>query len=112
MSYDTIASLQRMQQLKQAQAAAGKRLVLKRVYESDKISALIIVLCIIAIPATMCISLLVGLVIYYIREFKRTTYVVKNVATGEKFKVNKQDFRQYKKEFKAKEKEVKKISEL
>ncbi|HHK5536321.1 hypothetical protein P5775_06645 [Bacillus cereus] len=94
-----------MQQLEQAQAATGKRLVLKRIYESDKNSALIIVLCIIAIPATMCISLLVGLFIYYIREFKRTTYVVKNVATGEKFKVNKQDFRQYKKE-------VKKISEL
>ncbi|WP_420974234.1 hypothetical protein [Bacillus thuringiensis] len=112
MSYDTIATLQRMQQLEQAQAATGKRLVLKRTYESDKISALIIVLCIIAIPATMCISLLVGLIIYYIREFKRTTYVVKNVATGEKFRVNKQDFRQYKKEFKAKEKEVKKISEL
>ncbi|EKS8366147.1 MULTISPECIES: hypothetical protein [Bacillus] len=112
MSYDTIASLQRMQQLEQAQAATGKRLVLKRVYESDKISAFIIVLCIIAIPATMCISLLVGLVIYYIREFKRTTYVVKHDATGEKFRVNKQDFRQYKKEFKAKEKEVKKISEL
>ncbi|CCW07435.1 hypothetical protein PDJ95_24410 [Bacillus cereus] len=106
MSYDTIASLQRMQPLEQAPAATGKCLVLKRVYESDKISALIIVLCIIAIPATMCISLLVGLVIYYIREFKRTTYVVKNVATGEKFRVNKQDFRQHKKEFKAKEKAV------
>ncbi|PGT65723.1 hypothetical protein COD86_25520 [Bacillus cereus] len=112
MSYDTIASLQRMQQLEQAQATSGKRLVLKRVYESDKTSALIIVLCIIAIPATMCISLLVGLVIYYLREFKRTTYVVKNIATGEKFRVNKQDFKQYKKEFKAREKEVRKISEL
>ncbi|PEA53668.1 hypothetical protein CON64_17655 [Bacillus pseudomycoides] len=31
MSYDTVASLQRMQQLEQAQAAAGKRLILKRV---------------------------------------------------------------------------------
>ncbi|EAO53364.1 hypothetical protein bthur0014_57450 [Bacillus thuringiensis IBL 4222] len=49
-----------MQQLQQAQAASGKRIVLKRVYKSDKISALIIVLCILAIPATMCISLLVG----------------------------------------------------
>ena len=56
MSYDTVASLQRMQQLQQAQAASGKRIVLKRVYKSDKISALIIVLCILAIPATMCIS--------------------------------------------------------
>ena len=55
MSYDTIASLQRMQQLEQAQASSGKRLVLKRVYESDKISALILVLCLIAIPFTLCI---------------------------------------------------------
>lgn len=31
MSYDTVASLQRMEQIQQAQAAAGKRLVLKRV---------------------------------------------------------------------------------
>lgn len=112
MSYDTVASLQRMQQLQQAQAASGKRIVLKRVYESDKISALIIVLCILAIPATMCISLLVGLVIYYIREVKRTTYLVKNVATGEKFRVDKQNFKQYKRNFKKKEKQVRRISDL
>jgi len=112
MSYDTVASLQRMQQLQQAQAASGKRIVLKRVYESDKISALIIIICILAIPATMCISLLVGLVIYYIREFKRTTYLVKNVATGEKFRVDKQDFKQYKRDFKKKEKQVRRISDL
>ncbi|UFI00556.1 hypothetical protein [Bacillus toyonensis] len=31
MSYNTIASLQRMQQLQQAEAAAGNRLILKRV---------------------------------------------------------------------------------
>ncbi|WP_144499777.1 hypothetical protein [Bacillus sp. FDAARGOS_235] len=30
MSYNTIASLQRMQQLQQAEAAAGNRLILKR----------------------------------------------------------------------------------
>ncbi|ONG59690.1 hypothetical protein [Bacillus thuringiensis] len=112
MSYDTIASLQRMQQLEQAQAANGKRIVLKRVYESDKISALILVLCLIAIPFTLCISLLVGLIIYYIREFKRTTYLVKNVATGEKFRVDKQDFKQYKRNFKKKEKQVRRISDL
>ncbi|WP_170857907.1 hypothetical protein [Bacillus thuringiensis] len=37
MSYDTIASLQRMQQLEQAQAAAGKRLVLQRDHKTDNI---------------------------------------------------------------------------
>ncbi len=41
MSYNTIASLQRMQQLEQAQAATGKRLVLKRV-DSNLDRALII----------------------------------------------------------------------
>ncbi|PEN03760.1 hypothetical protein CN630_33885, partial [Bacillus wiedmannii] len=42
MSYDTIASLQRMEQLEQAQAAAGKRLILKPIYSSVD-AALIIV---------------------------------------------------------------------
>lgn len=51
MSYDTVASLQRMQQLQQAQAASGKRIVLKRVYKSDKISALIIVLLYFSYPS-------------------------------------------------------------
>ncbi|MGQ7190733.1 hypothetical protein ACUODJ_54210 [Escherichia sp. HC-CC] len=32
MSYDTIASLQRMQQLQQSEAAAGKRIVLQRMF--------------------------------------------------------------------------------
>ncbi|EJR58930.1 hypothetical protein IIO_04052 [Bacillus cereus VD115] len=31
MSYDSIASIQRMQQLQQSEAAAGKRIVLQRV---------------------------------------------------------------------------------
>ncbi|OQD34190.1 hypothetical protein B1K97_01512 [Bacillus toyonensis] len=34
MSYDTVASLQRMQQIEQAQATTGKRLVLKPIYSS------------------------------------------------------------------------------
>ncbi|BCA33691.1 hypothetical protein BwiPL1_20730 [Bacillus wiedmannii] len=49
MSYDTIASLQRMQQLEQTQAAAGKRLVLKSIYSSVDV-ALIIVSIILFIP--------------------------------------------------------------
>lgn len=53
------------------------------------------------------------LVLYgLIKERNRKTYLVKNVATGERFHVDKEDFKQYEKEFKAKEKEVKKISDL
>lgn len=40
------------------------------------------------------------------------TYLVKNVATGEQFYVEKPDFKQYKKDFKKKEKQVRKISDL
>lgn len=40
------------------------------------------------------------------------TRLVKNVATGEKFYVEKQDFKQYKRNFKNKEKQVRRISDL
>ncbi|MED2438571.1 hypothetical protein P4W20_16920 [Bacillus thuringiensis] len=109
MSYDTIASLQRMQQLEQAQAAAGKRLVLQRVHTTDNLLA---VLAIILVIPTFSLSLILGVIIYYIREFTCKTYLVKNVATGEKFHVDKQDFKQYKKNFKKKEKQVRRISDL
>ncbi|MEI2308996.1 hypothetical protein CN327_03945 [Bacillus cereus] len=61
---------------------------------------------------TLGISLLLFLVYFLLREFAFKTYLVKNVATGETFRVDKQDFKQYKREFKAKEKEVRKISDL
>nr|WP_249710708.1 hypothetical protein [Bacillus cereus] len=37
MSFDTIASLQRMQQLQQSEAAAGNKLILKRVDSTTEI---------------------------------------------------------------------------
>lgn len=107
MSYDSIASIQRMQQLQQSEAAAGKRIVLQRMLTGLDI-VLFITALILAIP-TFSISCILFL-IYFLSITK--TYLVKNVATGEKFRVNKQDFKQYKKEFKAKEKEVRKISDL
>ncbi|MBK5428576.1 Uncharacterized protein BWINRA5_04188 [Bacillus mycoides] len=107
MSYDTVASLQRMQQFQQSEAVAGKRIVLQRMFTGLDITLFIIAL-ILGIP-TFSISC----ILFFIYYFSITkTYLVKNVATGEKFKVDKQDFKQYKKEFKAKEKEVRKISDL
>ncbi|MGE6344074.1 hypothetical protein ACQKIY_05830 [Bacillus mycoides] len=107
MSYDSIASIQRMQQLQQSEAAAGKKIVLQRILTGLDILLFIAAL-ILAIP-TFSISCILFL-IYFFSITK--TYLVKNVATGEKFKVDKQDFKQYKKEVKAKEKEVRKISDL
>ncbi|MRC30758.1 hypothetical protein GH884_21260 [Bacillus thuringiensis] len=110
MSYDTIASLQRMQQLEQAQAATGKRLVLKRV-DSTTDKVLMALGLILAIP-TLGISLfLIGLYAF-ITIFTRKTYLVKNIATGEQFHVDKQEFKEYKKNLKNKEKQVRRISDL
>ncbi|AJA22105.1 TPA: hypothetical protein ACR3Z0_006278 [Bacillus thuringiensis] len=110
MSYDTVASLQRMQQLEQAQAATGKRLILKRINPTLDIW-LIVIGFILFIP-TLGWSLILYALFFGIREFFSKTYLVKNVATGEKFRVDKQDFKQYKKSFKKKEKQVRRISDL
>lgn len=107
MSYDSIASIQRMQQLQQSEAAAGKRIVLQRI--PTALDAILFITAIILAIPTLVISYIL-FIIYYSYIVK--TYVVKNVATGEKFRVAKQDFKQYKKDFKAKEKEVRKISDL
>ncbi|MGF9993248.1 hypothetical protein ABEY04_31635 [Bacillus mycoides] len=110
MSYDTIASLQRMQQLEQSQAATGKRLVLKRV-DSTLDRALIIIGILLIIPTLGFSIALVG-IYALIKMFVTKTYLVKNVATGEKFHVDKEDYKQYKKHFKKNEKQVRKISDL
>ncbi|MDZ5606346.1 hypothetical protein U2I54_04305 [Bacillus pseudomycoides] len=110
MSYDTVASLQRMQQLEQAQAAAGKRLVLKPIYST--LDTWLIVIAVILFIPTFTFSLVAFLVYYYTKFFFIKTRLVKNVATGEKFYVDKQEFKQYKKDFKKKEKQVRKISDL
>ncbi|MEM5644745.1 hypothetical protein AAHH72_05630 [Bacillus cereus] len=84
MSYDSIASLQRMQQLQQSEAAVGKKIVLQRIPTGLDI-ILFIFAFILAIP-TFSISCILFL-IYYLSIAK--TYLVKNVATGEKFRVDK-----------------------
>ena len=110
MSYDTIASLQRMQQLQQAEAAAGDKLLLKR--EDTTAERVITISARVLIPFTLGISLVIFAIWFLIKELTVKTYLVKNIATGEKFRVDRKDFKQYKKDCKTKEKEVKKISDL
>ncbi|MED3536756.1 hypothetical protein ABEX53_19520 [Bacillus toyonensis] len=106
MSFDSIASVQRVQQLQQSEAAAGKRLVLQRV--PTVVDAALFIAAFILIIPTLTISVIL-VTIYFLM---RRTYLVKNVATGERFRVDRKDYKQYKKEFKAKEKEIRKISDL
>ena len=110
MSYDTVASLQRMQQLEQAQAASGKRLVLKRINSTTEIWFIVIAF-ILLIP-TLGWSFILYALYFGIKSIFAKSYLVQNVATGEKFKVDKEEFKQYKKTFKNNEKQVKRISDL
>ncbi|PFZ03911.1 hypothetical protein COL60_24885 [Bacillus pseudomycoides] len=110
MSYDTVSSLQRMEQLAQAEATAGKRLVLKPIYST--LDTWLMVIAVILFIPTFTFSLVAFLIYYYTKAIFTKTQLVKNVATGEEFYVDKQDFKEYKKVFKAKEKQVRKISDL
>lgn len=107
MSFDTIASLQRMQQMQQAEAAAGKRLVLRRLNSGVDIG-LTIAAFLLILP-TFTLSLWLLLIYLTIKEACTKTCLVKNVATGEKFSVMKSEFKQYKRMVKSKEKEVRSI---
>ncbi|WP_426981249.1 hypothetical protein [Bacillus pseudomycoides] len=110
MSYDTVASLQRIQQLQQSEAAAGKRLILNRV--PSILGTIIFLTALFSSILTLGLSLVLYAIYFLIKELTVKTYLVKNVATGEKFRVDRKDFKQYKKDFKSKEKEVRKISDL
>ncbi|HDR7704637.1 TPA: hypothetical protein QCX91_002222 [Bacillus thuringiensis] len=110
MSYDTVASLQRIQQLEPARAATGERLILKRVNSTTEIW-FIVTAFILLIP-TLGWSLILYALYFGIKSIFAKTYLVQNVANGEKFKVGKEDFKQYKRNFKKKEKQVRRISDL
>ncbi|EJS58207.1 hypothetical protein ICG_01946 [Bacillus cereus BAG1X1-3] len=62
-------------------------------------------LAIVFVIPTFSLSLILFAIYYIIKSLTTKTYLVKNVATGEKFHMDKQDFKQYKKNFKKKEKQ-------
>ncbi|WP_312860841.1 hypothetical protein [Bacillus paramycoides] len=72
---------------------------------------LIIIAVILFLP-TLSFSLIAFWVYYYTKVMFTKTQLVKNVATGEKFYVDKQELKQYKKNFKKKEKQIRRISDL
>ncbi|EOP60341.1 hypothetical protein IKQ_05985 [Bacillus cereus VDM053] len=93
MSYDTIVSLQSIQQ---DEVITEQKLVLKRVNSCLEIVMFSTGL-LLALP-TFTVSFWIYFFYFLIKEYTAKTYLVKNVATGEKFRVNKQKFKQYKKE--------------
>lgn len=101
MSDDTVASLKRMQRPQQGEVATGQKNVLKRVNSSLEI--------IMFIPglflafSTFTLTFWIYFFYFLIKEYTAKTYLVKNMDTGEKFRVDKQEFKQYKKAFRSKE---------
>ncbi|ASN69144.1 hypothetical protein 7F23_31 [uncultured Caudovirales phage] len=108
MSFDTIASLQRMEQMQQAEAASGNRLVLRQ--SNSKLDITILTIGIVLIIPTATITFWLMAIYFAIKNSFTKTILVKNVATGEKFRVTKTDFKQYKKDMKNKEREVRSIN--
>ncbi|NWK72269.1 hypothetical protein HWX41_25245 [Bacillus paramycoides] len=97
MSYDTVAFLQHIQQ---DEAATGQKLILKRVNSGLEIVMFITGL-LLVLP-TFTLSFWAYFFYFLIKEYTAKTVLVKNKDTGEKFRVNKQAFKQYKKTFKEK----------
>ena len=94
MKFDNLAAIQRVEQLKQAQAQASGKLHLKRIPSKNGI--LILWISIILAPFTLGLSTLIGLItmVYYLFYSKKI--FVKNIATGEKFYILKDDWLRYK----------------
>lgn len=94
MKFDNLAAIQRVEQLKQAQAQASGKLHLKRIPSKNGI--LILWGSIILAPFTLGLSTLIGLIIMAYYLFYSKKIFVKNIATGEKFHILKNDWLRYK----------------
>lgn len=94
MKFDSLAAVQRARQMKQAEAQASENLKLKR--EISKKDNYILWGSIILTPFTIGLSWLFGFVYLLYSFFSAKKVFVKNIATGEKFFISKDDWRNYK----------------
>lgn len=107
---DLFADLQRTRILQQAEAAAGDKLILKKVAPSTLFLDIVLYILAfaLAIPTNL-ISVLLYLIYVIIKLLVTKNMRVKNIATGEIFKVSKKEFREYKKQQKRSKNEVRSI---
>lgn len=108
-SFDSFAALQRDAQLKQAQAANNSNVVLVRVV--DKLSGWLYGIGLVLLVPTLFISsilMIAGLATMYARD----KVYVKDVASGEKFWLSKEDWNKYKANKKNRNKNVRSLDEI
>jgi UPF0716 family protein affecting phage T7 exclusion len=94
--------------LEQAEAASGDRIILRR--QLSMFDIFLTVAAILLFIPTLTTSLILLFTYLGIKDLFLKIYIVKNVATGEKFRVKKEEYKQYKRRIKDKEKEIKSIS--
>lgn len=109
MSLDTILALHRLQQIQQAQGVDGKRLVLRRVHSWNLIDLVLLIVGLLLSYKTYTLSMVAVLIYAITKRILTKTYMVENIATGEKFRVLKTEFKQYQKQQKSIKKEVQSI---
>ncbi|MBE5107918.1 hypothetical protein IGI01_22505 [Bacillus thuringiensis] len=97
MRYDTVAFLQHIQQ---DEAATDQKLILKRV--NSGLEIIMFITGVFLVLPTATLSFWVYFFYFLIKEYTAKTYLIKNMDTGEKFRVNKQEFKQYKNHLKKK----------
>lgn len=104
MGFDELGAIQRAEQMKQAQAHASGKLKLKRVVSKN--GNIILGVSIVLSPFTLGLSSIIGLSILTYYYFNPRKVCVKNIATGEKFFISKDDWIQYKNEDQQKQNET------
>lgn len=107
---DVFDDIQRMRMLQQAEAAAGDKLILKKVAPSTLFLDIVLYILAfaLAIPTNL-ISVLLFLFYVIVKLSVTKNMRVKNVATGEVFKVSKKEFKEYKRQRRRSKNEVRSI---
>lgn len=98
MGFDELGALQRAKQMEQAQAISSEKLVLKK-WSSTKENIILTVTCVL-IPFTFAFSSIVGLIVLFYYQFFAKKVYVKDIATGDKFFISRDHWKQYKRHHK------------
>ncbi|EUJ59491.1 hypothetical protein [Listeria fleischmannii] len=107
MAFDEIAALQRMQQMEQQAAINGKKLVLKR--ELDKLDIWLLVLFFILLIPTFGLASIIICFWATFRYYYSKKVYVKDIATYDKFYINRDDWKKYKQAVKTNNSQTKKL---
>lgn len=107
---DLLDDLYRTRLLQQAEAATSGKLVLKKLAPSTFVlDVILVIIALLLSSSTNYLSVLIFIIYSIIAKVLTKNVRVKNVATGEIFKVHKKEFKEYKKQQRNSKNEVRSI---